>query len=94
MARSATVFACTSCGHESPKWHGRCPGCGEWNTLAEETRAAAPAGRGGGPGGGRRSARALEPVPLGRVRVPKVEAVLGWRVVMDSDNEEGMDMDD
>ena len=76
MARSATVFACTSCGHESPKWHGRCPGCGEWNTLAEETRSAAPAGRGGGPGGGRRSARALEPVPLGQVRAPKVERMV------------------
>ncbi len=76
MARSATVFACTSCGHESPKWHGRCPGCGEWNTLAEETRASAPAGRGGGSGGGRRSARALEPVPLGQVRAPKVERMV------------------
>ena len=73
MARSATVFACSSCGHESPKWHGRCPGCGEWNTLAEETRSAAPARRGGGSGGTSRSARALEPVPLGQVRAPAVE---------------------
>ncbi len=31
-----TVFSCASCGHESPKWHGRCPGCGDWNTLVEE----------------------------------------------------------
>ena len=46
MPRPATVFACSACGHESPKWHGRCPGCGEWNTLVEETRAAAPARRG------------------------------------------------
>ena len=28
-----------ACGHEEPKWHGRCAGCGEWNTLAEERRA-------------------------------------------------------
>ena len=29
------VFKCSSCGHEEPKWLGRCPECGEWNTLAE-----------------------------------------------------------
>jgi len=29
------VFRCSSCGHEEPKWLGRCPECGEWNTLAE-----------------------------------------------------------
>ena len=72
MARSATVFSCSSCGHESPKWHGRCPGCGEWNTLVEEARAA-PAARAGGPGrGGRRSARALKPVALSDVQAPAV----------------------
>jgi DNA repair protein RadA/Sms len=30
-----TVFACAECGHESPKWLGRCPGCASWNTFAE-----------------------------------------------------------
>jgi DNA repair protein RadA/Sms len=35
-----TVFSCSACGHESPKWHGRCPGCGDWNTLVEEKSAA------------------------------------------------------
>jgi DNA repair protein RadA/Sms len=70
MARSATVFACTSCGHESPKWHGRCPGCGEWNTMAEEKRAAAPAGRSAP---GRSGGRALTPVSLGQVEAPKVK---------------------
>jgi DNA repair protein RadA/Sms len=29
------IFRCTSCGHEEAKWLGRCPECGEWNTLAE-----------------------------------------------------------
>jgi DNA repair protein RadA/Sms len=70
MARSATVFSCSACGHESPKWHGRCPGCGEWNSLVEEARAAPPA-RGGGSGSG--GGRALRPVPLADVRAPKVE---------------------
>ncbi len=35
MAKTKTVFFCTSCGNETPKWQGRCPGCGAWNTLEE-----------------------------------------------------------
>ena len=35
MAKSRTVYVCDSCGAESPKWEGRCPSCGQWNTLAE-----------------------------------------------------------
>jgi DNA repair protein RadA/Sms len=31
-----TVFFCQSCGHQSPKWLGKCPGCGEWNRFVEE----------------------------------------------------------
>jgi DNA repair protein RadA/Sms len=31
-----TVFACQKCGHQSPKWLGKCPECGEWNSLVEE----------------------------------------------------------
>src|SRR5438093_507126 len=30
-----SVFACAECGHESPKWLGRCPGCASWNSFAE-----------------------------------------------------------
>ncbi len=38
MAKSniKSVYFCNSCGHESPKWMGRCPACGEWNTFVEE----------------------------------------------------------
>ncbi|MFQ7281398.1 MAG: hypothetical protein ACLRP7_03800, partial [Christensenellales bacterium] len=36
MAKTKTIFYCTNCGHESPKWVGRCPGCGEWNTMEEQ----------------------------------------------------------
>ncbi|MEJ9279726.1 DNA repair protein RadA [Ureibacillus thermosphaericus] len=36
MAKKKTKFCCQSCGYESPKWLGRCPGCGEWNTFVEE----------------------------------------------------------
>ena len=36
MAKAKTSFFCQSCGHNSPKWLGKCPSCGEWNTFVEE----------------------------------------------------------
>ena len=36
MAKAKSVFFCQNCGDESSKWMGRCPQCGEWNTLVEE----------------------------------------------------------
>lgn len=36
MAKSKSTFFCQSCGYESPKWLGKCPSCGSWNTFAEE----------------------------------------------------------
>jgi DNA repair protein RadA/Sms len=36
MAKRKTKFMCNSCGYESAKWMGRCPGCNEWNTMVEE----------------------------------------------------------
>jgi DNA repair protein RadA/Sms len=36
MAKVKTAYFCQNCGHQSPKWLGRCPSCGEWNTLVEE----------------------------------------------------------
>ncbi len=42
--RTRTVYRCTECGADHPKWAGRCDACGEWNTLAEEV--AAPPTRG------------------------------------------------
>ena len=35
MAKEKTLFACTACGFETPKWVGKCPGCGAWNTMEE-----------------------------------------------------------
>ncbi|HPE99797.1 MAG: DNA repair protein RadA [Bacteroidales bacterium] len=43
MAKTKTAFVCQSCGSQYPKWNGKCPGCGEWNTLVEEVIAAQPA---------------------------------------------------
>ena len=44
MAKAKTIYYCTSCGNESSKWMGRCPACGEWNTMTEHVeKPAAPA---------------------------------------------------
>lgn len=44
-AKDKILFACQSCGQQSPKWLGRCPACGAWNSFAEERQAArTPAG--------------------------------------------------
>ena len=36
MAKTKTVYVCSHCGADSPKWLGKCPNCGEWNTYVEE----------------------------------------------------------
>ena len=38
MAKIKSVYICSECGHESPKWYGKCPSCGEWNTMNEEIK--------------------------------------------------------
>jgi DNA repair protein RadA/Sms len=45
-AHSATEFACQECGHRQTKWDGKCPACGRWNTLTEESRRAEPSAKG------------------------------------------------
>jgi DNA repair protein RadA/Sms len=65
MARPSTIHVCSACGHAEARWHGQCPGCGEWNTLVEE-RAPATAGRGGAGRGtaARRSGGGPAPTPV------------------------------
>ncbi|MFN8299099.1 MAG: DNA repair protein RadA [Chitinophagales bacterium] len=36
MSKTKTIYYCQNCGNQSPKWIGKCPVCGEWNTYAEE----------------------------------------------------------
>ena len=36
MAKAKTIYYCNNCGHQSGKWIGKCPSCGEWNTFVEE----------------------------------------------------------
>ena len=45
MAKAKTIFFCTDCGTESPKWMGRCPGCGAFNTMQEHVEKPAASGR-------------------------------------------------
>ena len=63
MAKTKTVWYCSSCGNESPKWMGRCPACGEWNTMveapSEKGKASAPSR-----GSGLRSSGERRPLPL------------------------------
>ena len=82
MAKRRTLFCCKECGHESPKWLGRCPACGEWNTFVE-----AAVGESRGRGSGKRE----PPAPLSAIatdsseRTPtgiaELDRVLGGGVV-------------
>ena len=36
MAKIKSVYVCSECGYESPKWYGKCPGCNQWNTMDEK----------------------------------------------------------
>jgi DNA repair protein RadA/Sms len=77
MARAASVFVCSGCATEHPRWLGQCTGCEEWNTLVEEQRAAAPRGRSAAGGS---ASRAVKPVPLSAVpaeRVARLQTGIG-----------------
>ena len=57
--KAKTLFYCTQCGNETPKWQGQCPACGAWNTIVEQP--AAPKSKG----------RSAAPSPLLPARTPK-----------------------
>jgi len=87
--KAKAVFVCQSCGTQSPKWLGRCPGCGEWNSLVEEIE-----GADGGAAGGDYSFPTSEPVlysdiketknPRLEVRIEEFNKVIGGGVVLGS----------
>ncbi len=66
MPRPSSVHVCSACGHETARWAGRCPGCGEWNTLVEQVRPTAPR-RGSAASDARGRAQAVKPVLLADV---------------------------
>ena len=57
--KAKTLFYCTECGNETPKWQGKCPACGAWNTIVERPQESRPAA---GKGRGRTAASSLGPV--------------------------------
>src|SRR6478735_9722686 len=71
---SGAHFVCQECGHSALAWTGRCPGCGEWNTLVEAKRPTGGGSRRGGSKGPRTSAP--RPVSLREVRAPKADRLL------------------
>ena len=90
--KGSSVFRCQACGFQTGKWYGRCPDCGEFNTMVEERTAAAPGGFGRGGGRAAGSAPAgSRPLRLGevsagdaeriRTRIAELDRVLGGGVV-------------
>lgn len=90
MAKAKTIFFCTSCGNESPKWMGRCPGCGAFNTMEEHIEKPAPAGRAKAApvGQSRRAQRLREVLSDGEIRfstgMGELDRVLGGGAVAGS----------
>jgi DNA repair protein RadA/Sms len=68
MPRPSSIHVCSACGHETARWAGRCPGCGEWNTLVEQVRPAATRNSGSA-NDARGRAAAVKPVTLADVDV-------------------------
>lgn len=56
--KTKTIFYCTECGNETPKWAGRCPACGAWNSIVEQADKPMKSGRKPA------SARDVKPVPI------------------------------
>ncbi len=81
-----TVWYCTSCGNESPKWMGRCPACGEWNTMVEQPRESRKPASGSAPEGERRRPVQLRDISAaGEARISlhngEVDRILGDGIV-------------
>jgi DNA repair protein RadA/Sms len=87
MSKLRSVFVCQSCGAQHARWLGRCPDCGEWNTLVEERVGAGPRAAGSASGAG--AARQPEPItaltPASEERrtsgIGELDRVLGGGVV-------------
>ena len=72
--KTATIFFCQSCGYESAKWMGQCPGCKEWNTFVEETVNKADLKASGG--AAKRAGERQEPCALSEVTIHEESKIL------------------
>jgi len=87
-AAPKTAFVCQQCGNDYPKWIGKCPSCGGWNTLVEERVVAPPKGRTGSTRAPRAPIALDEVPPDAEVRIPtgigEFDRVLGGGIVRGS----------
>ena len=86
MARARSVYRCTECGHDHPKWSGRCEACGEWNSVAEEPLVVTPTPKGRTGGRATPAAKRLGEVEADRLTrwttgIPELDFVLGGGLV-------------
>lgn len=64
MAKDKSAYVCSNCGYDSPKWLGKCPSCGQWNTFQEIVIHKEPQSKGGGAGLQYDAQRSMKPVRL------------------------------
>ena len=72
-SKTRTMYVCQQCGSEQPKWTGRCPDCGEWNTFVEtvsSTASSAARSRAAQRGPGQQQAHPHHPGPQRRLPAP------------------------
>ncbi|MBQ6015036.1 MAG: DNA repair protein RadA [Bacteroidales bacterium] len=87
MATVKSLWYCTNCGNESPKWMGRCPACGEWNTMVEAPVEKKASGKGakGVSGSGRKPLKLKEidrsKEPRFQLGMPELDRLLGGGIV-------------
>jgi DNA repair protein RadA/Sms len=72
--KNTTIFYCQSCGYESAKWMGQCPGCREWNTFVEETVSKSDMKNAGGIL--KRNAEKAQPSVLSQIKIVEEDKVL------------------
>jgi len=91
MAKAKTVFYCTNCGNETPRWQGKCPACGAWNTIEEHIEKPAISGSKAksAPIGQSRHPQRLQEIPIdGEIRfstgMGELDRVLGGGAVAGS----------
>lgn len=86
--KNVTVYFCQSCGYESSKWMGQCPGCKEWNTFVEEVVEKKTAGKLKSVAGGNQELKSYKLSEIDmqekermKTRFPELDRVLGGGVV-------------
>ncbi len=70
MAKRNVGYVCQECGYDAAKWHGKCPGCGQWNTMQEEIISPAARSHGGISLG---FSAGTAPLPINEVRLEETE---------------------